>query len=548
MRQEPFQGFFAKWLPLAVLWIIILFGGYVRLANLGVEEFESDELNLYFAAKSIEVGEGPLLPSGEVYDRGVDISRLIVLTNRYIEDPELAARLPSALFGILSLVVFAVVASRIAGLWVSVWATLLLTIFPEMVHQSRITRFYTYQLNFGLLAFYAGWQMLKPSAAPQLAVRHEIIKQWLWFFVAVSFFILAMRVQITTLSVMLGWGLSVGLAAVADAWRHGRKAWTRSVPFQVAGAGLVFLCAFFIAFPGIVVKWLLLASYIPLWAESAPGNSLFYYYALSEALPLAFSLFPLVFIAVAYWNPKLAVYLFVWFVVPLFLHSFVFAWKGTRFILLALPALFLAYGIAASLGCGALYQAVRSWPDQSSQKTIWRNIIAGSIVSVVSVFAVMTTPAFNAVRKIPAESMFKQVNWEKAAEIIHSLPENESIPVGSSMPDVSLFYWGRVDFVVLRSALEQGGKDGGEANVGGVVILEEGARDFYTGVPVLTTPNGIRRHFSRANSVVIAFDMTRWVYGNIDPQLKSLLPVVAVELCRGRCGNMLLFHWKFKTS
>jgi hypothetical protein len=531
-------------LPLALLVIVILAGSYIRLIGLGTEDFDYDELIHYYAAKSIGEGKAPLLPSGLVYSRGIDLTRLVALSVQNIDDPERAARLPSAAFGILNLILFGAVAWMIGGAWPAVWATLLLAVYPEAIFQSRITRFYTYQLCFGLIALGAGWFAFRRVGEGAPKGSSEIQGQWMLVVLTGVAFLLAARIQITTFSVALGWMVFVTIVAGRDFFALRAESLRRSVPLQIVLLSGVFGALVLILSPGILSEIIRQARFNPVWAKSTAGGPLFYYYTLSDAFPLIVSLAPLIFVAAAIENKWLTLYLAAWFGVPLSLHSVLFAWKGDRFVFLAMPALFLASGIAAEIGCRKLYRFLGPTLNLFEGNSMWRKGFAGGIVAIVSIFAVMTTPAFNAARKIPAMSGPRD-NWRMAGEIIQSIDKNGVIPIGSSIPLNGLFYWGHVDFVV--------GLDFGEtlmqnAHKTSDISAVKHVRDDYVGAPIVLTPDAIRTQFGKAGSVIIGIDSKRWSFGNIDPGLQKILLAEGTELCQERCGELRLYLWSFRAS
>jgi hypothetical protein len=540
-------------LPGAVLVLVLLLGGYVRLANLDGTAFTSDELNHYYASQGLERGEGPVLPSGEEFLRGTDFTHLVGFSLRFGDSPERAVRLPSAIIGVGNLIAFAVIAWLIGGPWVAVWSTLVFAIYPEAVIQSRHGRFYTYQALLGLLAFYAGWMALRGAGRRETPDGKAVRISWLWALGAIVALALATRVQIVTLVIAAGWGTGVFVAAAADVWVHGWRAWRNSVPIQCAAIILVGIAVTLLLNPELAAKVQRQAQMVAWWARARAGmpSPLFYYYGLAEDLPVALSFAPLVFLVVALRDMRLAVFLTTWFGVPLLLHSFVFAWKGDRFIQLAMPAFLLAIGIAAARGAGALHRATCESVSRSPRAARYAPQLASTAVVLVALALVTTTPAFNAARRAP---WLGGPRWSAVSAIVGERPDLRGIPLGASVTTAGLYYWGRVDFGVAKGLLEWFGEpDPNDPNVAeldpnGSWWAPMGTPDYYAGVPVLTTPQAIRHRFEGAGSVLIGIDRNRWTYGNIEPSLQQTLSREAEELCGTRCGQLMLFHWRFEVS
>jgi hypothetical protein len=521
-------------LPFILLLASLLGGTYVRLVDLGDANFNGDELDHYYAASSLLAGDGPVLPSGNEYTRGMATTLLVSLTMGIGDDPELAARFPTALLGVLNLLLLAFVAWRMAGAWPAAVSVLLFAIYPEAIVQSRMVRFYTLQLDLGILAMFTGWMAVKDAGATTSVGPFDIWRAWLWGAVTLILFWLAARLQATTLSVALGWVGAVAVAGVADFVAHGRKVSRRSFPMQFTAIAAVAGVLAGLAFRESIRRYAELSQYVGAW--SGPGSKLAYYYMLSADFPLIVALMPLIFVATAIRNLRLGAYLTLWFSIPVLLHSLLFPWKGERYILLALPALFIAAGVAATMAGGALYRWLNGriaalgrepWAGRS-------RALATGVVASAGLFALVTQHAFNEARRIPP--IPKPIDWEAAAMLIEEWPGSEDMPLGTSIALPALYYWERADFVVGTDFFEAAEKDREPPS-------RQGAPDWYGGVPMLTRPAAIRAYFPSATAIMVGIDTDRWAFNNIDPELRRTLSREAEEICQGRCGDFLLFVW-----
>lgn len=520
-------------LALVALVPVLLLGGYLRVANLGAREYSSDELDHYFAARGLAASGEPVLPSGEPYTRGLDITRLTGLAIREIGDSERSARLPAAGLGVVSLFLFAAVAWMMAGPWPAVWATLLLSIYPEAVVQSRQVRFYGYQLDFSLLAMLACWMVVRVSAT-SISPRAPL-RKYAWAAFAGVMFLCAARVQLTSLSVGAAALAVIALAAIVDVRALGMAAMRRSVSLHCLALALVIGAAVVLARPELVDRLLHLARFVPSWDGGTPGHPLTYYRALSEVFPVVVALAPVVFLVVARRDFRLAIFLFLWFGVPLALHSFVLAWKIERYVLGAIPALLLATGIAIDAGLLPLHRAVRYAVARRRPRGRLAPALASATVVGCVMFALLATPALHRSRRAASGAGdVPPTSWRLVAERIRMVPGSDTIPLGSSEALSSLHYWGRLDFTVRVGALERPRGDK-------FVQLMEGAPDWYAGVPVLTTPRAIFDRFG-ARPVLIGVDASRWNQG-VDRTLVGELQRHGLELCQGECGTMRLFLW-----
>lgn len=527
-----------NWLPVVLISLIIVFGAWVRTANLGALEFNNDELYHYYAAQSLSEGRGPELPSGMEYRRGLDVTRMVAVSNRHFAPPEFATRVPSSFFGVVSLVLMAAVAWAIGGAWAAVWATLLLAIYPEAVTQSRQTRFYTYQLAIMLVALYAGWRLVQAAGRKSAPDNRELQVEWLWAAILGAALALAVRVQLTTLSVAVGIGLALAIVAIIDLHSWGRVAWRRSVPVALVTAVAVGALAIVVLRPEFVNSLIGVAHSVPVWAGGRPGNPLAYYYGLSDTFPLLLALAPLIFLSVAWRNAGLAAYLFLWFAVPLVLHSFLFAWKGERFVITAMPGLFIATAMAATACSGTLLRSLRAWLERARVSPRPARNGSALLLGLVAFFAIVTTPAFNLARKAPTGQLTVQRHdWTTLGRLIREYDGGQQVPVGSSEAISALFYWERVDFAVNRGALEFK-----------METRSMGAPDAYTGIPVFVTPESIRERFRDHPFVLIGIDRVRWEHNTLERSLLNALIEEGEELCQGRCRNMLLYRWPLQST
>lgn len=512
----------------AALAVVLLFGSWLRLADLGDAPFVGDELNHYYAATSLAAGHGPELPSGNEYRRALDFTHLVRASVALVDDPRTGARLPAALLGILSLFLIGFIGWKWGGPWAGVWAALLLSIYPEAVVQSRQTRFYTYQLCFGLIALYAGWRAIAPHGEARLRARA------LWGGVAAISFGLALRVQPTTFSVIAGWFSAVCILAVREVVVHKRRACTRTHSVAIAAAGLVGLAAVALLEPPGVQRLMERSSYVALWAGGTAGDVRSYYWYLTDAFPVAVALAPISFLAVAFRRPWLGVYLLLWFTVPLVLHTFLLPWKAERYVLAAVPGLLVATAVAAAAGCRVLSErTARTFRSRyGSPGGTGATRIGWVTVLVVASFPVLTSRALNDSLEHPTSQPIR--HWSAAARIITEAGLDQA-PLGSSQGLAALYYWPRLDFVVGADFLEgRGGEPG---------VRPVGSPDWYSGRPVLTLPTSIRAFFPGAHVFAIAIDRARWEYGNIAPELREALLSEGENLCDDTCGHLLLFRW-----
>jgi hypothetical protein len=534
-------------IPLLLIAAALAWGGFLRFSQLGLNTLASDEMNHYFVGQSIRQTGEPLLPSGTRYTRGLEYSTLVAASLPHFRQMEVAVRFPSAVIGTVGLVLFAVIAWRMAGPWAAVFATLLMTIYPEALRLARFGRFYSLQLLGGLIALIAGWQMLKKPLTVEGCTGKRLLRDWGWGLLALLALGYAASVQLTTLSVAAGFGLFLAIIGIRDLRFLGKAAWRWSAAWQLTAlAALTILLLFALRFEtmvGLIQQGLT----VPMWARlsaEGPGPISAYYRALQDDFPLVISLSPLIFLVVIIQDRRMGGFLLCWFAVPIALHSLVFPWKSERYVLLAIPALLLAAGVATAVAASALQRylgrAVEEFPSLARRGAT----IALLATVVIVVGAIVTSPAFNVSRRLVTTR--ESAGWEESNALIARHPELATLPIGSAQPLVAYHYWGKLDFTVQRALLESWSRDSTTGGFDNPYVMKEmGSPDVYAGRPTLTTADAIRQAFRNRGSVLIGIDQKYLTYDNIDPTLREALDREGRELCENRCGSLRLYQWTF---
>jgi 4-amino-4-deoxy-L-arabinose transferase-like glycosyltransferase len=529
-------------LALVVTIVIVVFAAWGRLVNLGGTPFWTDELNHHYAAQSMAAGRGPVLPSGEQYTRGIVITQLIAWTQTRVVDAEAAARLPSALFGIVALVLMAVVGWVIGGPWVAVWATALLAIYPEAVYQSRTARFYTFQLSFGLVALFGLW---KATCAPRVhgeSLRH-LVTQWGWLAVAGLGFATATHAQATTLSVLVATGAWLALAASNAVWRVGKTALRTDATVQLVVAGgviLLILTMLGVTRPLLTGLWEQSQS-VASWTEA--GDPRFYLWALAGHLPWIAALLPVMVIAALVRAPVSGLFLVCWFFVPFVLHSFVLPWKAERYFLLPLPALFLLTGLAATWVLGALRASMATVLQARGMPPILMSAFTAGMIGAVATWSIAMLPAFTTFRQRFTLAP-PPYDWQSAAAVLTAGPGGDSLPIGSVDALMALHFVGRVDFGVQPGLLDFAvPATASQPQPRFAPSAGDVPRDFYTAVPVLPSADAIRTAYARFGAVIVLANPQ--FPRLMDASLRDVLLRDAEDLCRGNCDGVRPYLWRF---
>jgi hypothetical protein len=530
-------------LALFCLVAVVAFGTYVRVWHLGRADFGTDELYQVFAAAGLRQHGDLIMPSGNRYGRGADVTHMIRIGFDIASESAAAARMPSALFGVAGLLLFVAILWSIAGPWVAVAGGLLLAFYPEAVKQSREVRFYTYQAVWGVAALYTGWKALPPPA-PGTALMRVLIRGWTWAGLTLLLLAMAVRVQLVSFSVLLAWGAAAVLIAVLDVRRVGRHGLQTSVPAQLAFLGVAAALLVALGAPGWVANLWQAARSVPPWILTAEGglHPLFYYHVLAATYPALLAALPVLLVGALLLHPRLALFAVAWYGVPLLLHSFVFSMKGERFVMIPALGLFLLAGLGIVYWGKIFARTIYTTLIGSGLAADGSRRISQAVVAAAAIFAVLATPALHRVWDLPGGEPSRR--WSSAAQLLADRPELASLPLGSTLALHALYYFHRLDF-----ALSDPTTYNPDLMPQGIVVSSiHGERERDTGVPFAGGLDEVRGLFPDAAGVILAIEERLVRIGRVDPAFMRALAADGVELCEGRCPGLLLYILPFDNT
>ncbi|RMF69877.1 MAG: hypothetical protein D6743_01170 [Calditrichaeota bacterium] len=489
------QQLSGKW-TVVVLACLLVCAIYLRFVNLGAPSFWVDEMNHVYAGMSLSKGEAPRFPSGVPNERALPYSRLVAWSFSLFGVNEFAARLPSAVFGLLAIVLVFWVGQEWFGRRVGLIAAFVLTFAHPAIGWSRTCRMYTlFQLLFllGVFLFYKGFEAetthpLSPpaSANPLLRLRALLYNQgvrWPWLAASGLVFLLSLTVHQLTGLFAVTVVVFCAAACIGVLFTAGVAGALRSkyfIALVLAGVamlvgGALFDLKSFLAYA---------LSFQPDWAKYAKVEDTHYYYWLltaSDQFPLA-ALFLLGTLQALARVHKTAIFAVLTFGVPVFLQSFVFSYKTGNYIFNIYPFYVLLIAFAASnvyeleLNVLPRAQALLGRLGEKARP----GLLKGGLVLLLVAWVPLTV-WFRFAVHIPRNGAagpngaITHNDWKGALRYVSQHAQPGDV-IASTLPLTVLYYFGRVDYNLNLAHLDESLKWTTPATDGR-------HNEFYTGVP-----------------------------------------------------------------
>ncbi|GJL54370.1 MAG: hypothetical protein NPIRA02_15020 [Nitrospirales bacterium] len=334
--------------------LIVALAALFRFSHLGDKDFGIDEILHVYAAQELLQGNAPVLPSGYVYDRGLPYTCLVALSGLVGGFTELSLRIPSAILGVLVVLFVYWMTQR----WFSVEAGLaaaFLTAFSpmEIAHSREVRMYMLFQLLFLLIVFffYEGFETSSFRHGKQSKI--SVIGKWTETFqirplllcYAGLAFLLALGVHTLILPAMSGFVAYVlvmgGIGVVS-----------RSIDLPVRqkyiGISLLLIVGTIMGsflFPSIPAKLIAMTQEPLAWGQENADNWSYYRWLLLDEYPLVFGGLTLLFLYCCFQNNRVGLLMACTFLVPFILHSLILPMKSYRYVLYALPLMYMAAGV-----------------------------------------------------------------------------------------------------------------------------------------------------------------------------------------------------------
>ena len=430
----------------SILAIILVAGFLIRVLSLSEANFGSDELFHVYAALSIINSGEPILPSGFYYSRSLMFTELVAISANIFGMSEFSARIPSVIFGVLTIFLVYLVTKRLFNENGALFAAFLTAFAVIEVVFSRETRMYS-MFQFTNLAFLFSFFILITTKA------QENNKRWKYFFIefknikcAVNYFALIACVFFAYISIKLQILFLISFAAAilfAYFYFYLLLDKLRKELLVLGIAGIVVLLLLF-SFSDLFKGYLEFATKPLSWAEGNASNIKYYRDYLTENFPFLFGLLPISMVFLYPKKKKEIAFLAVCFFIPLIIHSFL-PTKADRYIYYILPILFIVQGVIISIVCKHLFQSIKerlSGNNNGMSYAVSIMVLVGSLF-----FFILSTPWFYQSIKYHKQAFgmhygVAHFHWQEAMRYVENSGSENDI-IFSSLPLYSMYYSNR---------------------------------------------------------------------------------------------------------
>ena len=357
---------YGRFVPFAFLAIILSAGLWLRMSNLTAADFNIDEVLHAFAAQQLVEGNDAVLPSGLSYSRGLLYTKLVALAGAAGRIDEWAVRMPSVIFGSLTILLVFLIGRTFYSDAAGLVAASITAVAPMQVAFSREGRMYAMFQFFYLLFVFVFFLALE--SAPKMKVRGWIPVRWrnwcttagispLMFIAAAGALVAAKHLHNLAVLAALGPAVYVLTMAGVGICRRGVVR-----PWKYVALSLICIVSA-LTYARVTDAWtgyLWLRTYTPEWAANNTGDT-YYVRALATSFPVMLPGLLLTAAIAVTRNTKATLYLLISFGVPLVLQSLFFTWKHERYILHIIPLMFILFGAGASWMTALVYHSLRGW-------------------------------------------------------------------------------------------------------------------------------------------------------------------------------------------
>ncbi len=565
---------------LLLLILTVAFGAYLRFYNLGVPSFWVDELDFVEAAKSQSTIGKPLLASGYAYPRAPLLTRSLMGVYSVFGVSEFSSRLPSALFGLLTIPLVFYIGRAWFGTRAGLFAAIFLACAPFEIGWSRACRMYAlFQLLFlaGMYLFYRGFEAGDEGSG--LSARQTTADAgWLrrfsttWeinlpvLFAGGVCLILSYTSHQNAglfLFSFLAYALAISLSVLVPRARSrrmrprdsgkGARPVTKHI-IVVVSALLLFLAASLM--PQVQEFAEYAFGFEPRWAATASAQNrwrVIEFLFGAEHFP-TYLLFAAGALLLVLRGSRPGLYSLMNLAAPVLMFTFLFKYRKNDYIYHVYPVVFLLAGYALSEAVGWLERHVPALQDKASvarEDGVAPAAASGPGIKSLAVLCLSIawlplTAGFRFAQKIPRlpdghfNGAIYHNEWKEVAARMAGRVADDDIVI-STLPFSIQYYLGRADYNLNWSNREQSRQNNFVAEDGRFI-------DLYSGTDIIDTKEELQQIMAedsgwfvadtyRLNSAVyVPADIRRFIKQNMVPMFETKRQTVAV------------FRWQSATS
>jgi len=403
----------SRTISLILLALIIILGTFVRfhgLSKLGLA-FE-EPIHIYAAKGVIEKGE-PVLPSGLNYKRALLFTDTVALSFKLFGVNKFAARLPSVIFNIFSVILIYFVGSHFFDRKTGLIAALLMGIAPFEIVWARTCRMYSmYQFFYlcSVFSFYKGFEgkiakelnsgfVKKTVDASSASILSELDIDWKWFLFSGILFLVTIHLHPLGLSLGLSITVYVFVMACVTILDKGIRQSYKTKYFLfllvIAIAGVVVLLI-----PGIFDILKDRIEFAPEWTKGGTTSVFRYYlFMVSKEFVVVTVFCFLGAIQLLGQFSKPGFFLIIAIVVPLSFHSFFAKVQQYRYVYDIFPFILLISGY----GIGKFFQTeLQSFYNLLKERgTANRLIKAAGPITIFLALCALSYPTIRVSKNLP---------------------------------------------------------------------------------------------------------------------------------------------------
>lgn len=470
----------------------------LRWENLNRIDFNIDELNHIYAAKSLNANGEPALPAGTHYNRAYAFTRLCAATIDWLPG-DLGARLPSLFFGIASLALLFWMTRQWFGNFCALLTLFFLAFSFEHSVYSFFIRMYTLQQFLFLLMVLVGFHLVhfplaelfsRGNRSADVRTAAPWVRAGALLTAFAVLFLLSIHIHRLNLIILI-------ILYVYSLWELAVTFLQRGIRGGMDTASLwIVLCGTVIAVVIILtfreeVSELYQKIRTPLsWAVGNADNTKYYYQALKEYYPFFWSLFPICAIVSAVSGGKQARLVLTAFCIPFLFQSLILATKAQRYLFYALPFLFMTVSYGTALAMNGLIDRITPITSRFENRSLQNALLTVLTVVLMGWVLRVNDPSFlerSLQIRFGAANVLAGVSFPKwrniADKLKPSIGGDTVIITAEALP--TLYYLGKLDYVVNPDYRDNGIR---ETSGDGTIRYY----DWYTRSPYILTIEGLK--------------------------------------------------------